>query len=65
MIKKHSGIQLYCISILSAIHALLGTLLSTSSRSKLVDDMQYSTKMVSEEVYTSFYELLICLFKGV
>lgn len=55
------GVKLYSVNILSAIHALLGTLLSISSRSKLVDDVQCSRITVSEEVCLGFCVALIKL----
>ncbi|XP_020270626.1 serine/threonine-protein kinase ATM [Asparagus officinalis] len=52
------GVKLYSVNILSAIHALLATLLSISSRSKLVDDVQYSRITVPEENLSSLAGLV-------
>lgn len=57
--EKNAGTKLYCVHILSAIHALLETLLSISSRSKVVGGIQRAGRLVSEERLSSLGDLVI------
>lgn len=51
MVEKTTGMKLYYVNILSALDALLGTLLSMSPSSKVVDNIQCTEDVAPEEVH--------------